>query len=88
MEIGAGFLDPELPTKYEFIQKELTEEKSQNSSLQNSLSESESKCDEQRIKIIEQSKQLRQFDSEVESLLFRYSIDSDILGSDNTSIEN
>ncbi|KAI6649605.1 Protein phosphatase 1 regulatory subunit 21 isoform X1 [Oopsacas minuta] len=73
IEVGAGFLDPELPSKYETLNDSLTKEKMKVASLKQALTEAQIRTNQQDKKITEQSQRIRQFDSEQDSLLFRNS---------------
>ena len=74
LDIGAGFLDPELPFKFEKIKESLTKEKSKVIYLKNALSEEHTKTRQQDQKITEQNQRMRQFGFEQDSLLFRFKL--------------
>ena len=72
MVVGAGFLDPELPSKFEALSDTFAKEKAKVFSLKQALSEAQSVTNQQDKKITEQNQRIRQFDYEQDSLLFRY----------------
>ena len=72
--MGAGFLDPELPYKFEKLKETLEKEKSKVISLRQTLNEEIMKTRHQDQKITEQNQRIRQFDFEQDSLKFRYKL--------------
>ena len=74
IEIGAGFLDPELPFKFEKLQESYAKEKFKVVSLKHSLTEEQIKTKLQDQKITKQNQRIRQFDFEQDSLLFRFKL--------------
>ena len=72
MVVGAGFLDPELPLKFETLSENFAKEKAKVVSLKQALSEAQSVTNQQDQKITSQNQRIRQFDFEQDSLLFRY----------------
>ena len=72
MVVGAGFLDPELPSKFETLNENFAKEKAKVVSLKQVLTEAQSVTNQQDRRITEQNQRIRQFDYEQDSLLFRY----------------